>query len=101
EPAAEPESTREPRVQPGQRWPAKRLWKRRCVEKSKGRLFHSAWESRTNREIPTFPQPQQQQAFYGYISNGSTGSARVTFLDGLTGPRWRPSAVSETRPKEL
>ncbi|MGB9436224.1 MAG: hypothetical protein WBQ89_28500, partial [Candidatus Acidiferrum sp.] len=34
--------------------------------------------------IPTFPQPQQQQAFSGYISNGSTGIARVTFLDGLT-----------------
>src|ERR1700756_5320504 len=57
---------------------------RRGVEKPKGGLFHTAWESRTNREIPTFPQPQQQ-AFYGYISNGSTGSARVTFLDGLTG----------------
>src|SRR5246127_5920095 len=59
---------------------------RRGVEKPKGGLFHTAWESRTNREIPTFPQPQQQ-AFYGYISNGSTGSARVTFLDGLTGER--------------
>ncbi|HEY6270082.1 MAG TPA: hypothetical protein VIX11_17405, partial [Candidatus Acidoferrum sp.] len=34
--------------------------------------------------IPTFPQPQQQQALFGYISNGSTGIARVTFLDGLT-----------------
>ena len=54
------------------------------MEKPKGGLFHSAWESRTNSEIPTFPQPQQQQAFSGYISNGSTGSARVTFLDGLT-----------------
>jgi len=30
------------------------------------------------------PQPQQQQAISGYISNGSTGSARVTFLNGLT-----------------
>jgi hypothetical protein len=30
------------------------------------------------------PQPQQR-VFSGYISNGSTGIARVTFLDGLTG----------------
>jgi hypothetical protein len=56
---------------------------RRCVEKPKGGLFHSAWKSRTNREIPTFPQPQQQ-AFSGYISNGATWVALVTFLDGLT-----------------
>ena len=50
-----------------------RLWKSRC-----------AWESRKLREIPTFPQPQQQQTF-GYISNVSTTPATVTFLDGLTG----------------
>src|SRR5712692_7294533 len=75
EPAAEPESAREPRVQPGKKWPAKRLWKRRSLREL-GNPFG----------IPTFPQPQQQQALSGYISNGSTGIARVTFLDGLTGP---------------
>src|ERR1019366_522705 len=37
-----------------------RLWKRRCVEKPKGRLFHSAWKSRTHRGIPTFPQPRRR-----------------------------------------
>ncbi len=74
EPAAESESAGEARIQPGTKWPAKRLWKRRSLREL-GNPFG----------IPTFPQPQQQQAFYGYISNGSTGSARVTFLDGLTG----------------
>src|SRR5271167_643406 len=64
--------------------PAKRLWKRRSLREL-GNPFG----------IPTFPQPQQQQAFYGYISNGSTGSARVTFLDGLTGVGVLTSAVSE------
>ncbi|HEY1471850.1 MAG TPA: hypothetical protein VGF61_22620, partial [Candidatus Acidoferrum sp.] len=44
-----------------------------------------AWKSRKKRGIPTFPQPQQQQTF-GYISNVSTTPAKVTFLDGLTGP---------------
>ncbi|HKV60367.1 MAG TPA: hypothetical protein VJO16_00510, partial [Candidatus Acidoferrum sp.] len=34
--------------------------------------------------IPTFPQPQQQQAISGYISNGTTWIARVTFSNGLT-----------------
>jgi len=33
---------------------------------------------------PTFPQPQQQQAISGYISNGSTEIARGTVPDGLT-----------------
>ncbi len=78
EPAAESESARENRNQPGQtgaRRPAKRLWKRRSLREL-GNPFG----------IPTFPQPQQQQALFGYISNGSTGIARVTFLDGLTRP---------------
>ncbi|HTF22628.1 MAG TPA: hypothetical protein VK937_01780, partial [Candidatus Limnocylindria bacterium] len=77
EPAAESESARENRNQPGQtgaQRPAKRLWKRRSLREL-GNPFG----------IPTFPQPQQQQALSGYISNGSTGIARVTFLDGLTG----------------
>ncbi|HKV61671.1 MAG TPA: hypothetical protein VJO16_07145, partial [Candidatus Acidoferrum sp.] len=30
------------------------------------------------------PQPQQQQAISGYISNGTTWIARVTFSNGLT-----------------
>jgi len=55
----------------------------KAVEKAKGGLFHSAWESRTNREIPTFPQPQRQ-AFSGYIANGATWIARVTFSNGMT-----------------
>src|SRR5579859_4631874 len=55
----------------------------KTVEKPKSGLFHSAWESRTNREIPTFPQPQRQ-AFSGYISNGATWIARVTFSNGMT-----------------
>src|SRR4029077_9221544 len=74
EPAAESESTGEAGVHPGSKWRTKSLWKRRSLREL-GNPFG----------IPTFPQPQQQQAFYGYISNGSTGSARVTFLDGLTG----------------
>src|ERR1035441_7788807 len=37
-----------------------RLWKRRCVEKPKGRLFHSVWESRTHRRVPPFPQPRRR-----------------------------------------
>jgi hypothetical protein len=39
------------------------------------------------------PQPQQQQAFSGYISNGATWLAPVTFSDGLTrgGPFSTPS----------
>src|ERR1035437_6580197 len=37
-----------------------RLWKRRCEEKPKGRLFLAAWESRTHRGIPTFPQPRRR-----------------------------------------
>src|SRR5207245_8599785 len=56
-----------------QKWPAKRLWKRRSLREL-GNPFG----------IPTFPQPQQQQALFGYISNGSTGITRVTFSDGLT-----------------
>src|SRR6266403_1409603 len=78
EPAAESESARENRNQLGQTGAqrlAKRLWKRRSLREL-GNPFG----------IPTFPQPQQQQALSGYISNGSTGIARVTFLDGLTGP---------------
>src|SRR6267143_6710777 len=70
EPAAEPESTRENRNQPGQtgaQRPAKRLWKRR-----------SLCELGNPIGIPTFPQPQQQQTFSGYISNGSTWIARGT-----------------------
>src|SRR5208337_1706387 len=51
----------------------KRRWKSRC-----------AWESRTPRGIPVFPQPQQQAS--GYISNVSTTPATVTFLNGSTGP---------------
>ena len=51
----------------------------KAVEKT---LASRAWKSLRDSH---FPQPQQQQAFYGYISNGSTGSARVTFFDGLTG----------------
>jgi hypothetical protein len=74
EPPAESESAGAARVQPGTKWPAKRLWKRRSLREL-GNPFG----------IPTFPQPQQQQAFYGYISNGSTGSARVTFLEWLDG----------------
>src|SRR5208337_61584 len=54
------------------RRPGQRQWKSRC-----------AWESRTPRGIPTFPQPQQQT--FGYISNVSTTPARVTFLNGSTG----------------
>src|SRR5882762_10381122 len=76
EPAAEPKSTRENRNQPGQtnaQRPAKRLWKRRSLREL-GNPFG----------IPTFPQPQQQQTFSGYISNGSTWIARVTFSNGLT-----------------
>jgi hypothetical protein len=76
EPAAESESAGAARVQPDTKWPAKRLWKRRSLREL-GNPFG----------IPTFPQPQQQQAFSGYISNGSTGIARVTFLDGLTRSR--------------
>src|SRR5208283_6049942 len=53
-----------------------RQWKSRC-----------AWESRTPRGIPTFPQPQQQT--FGYISNVSTTSATVTFLNGSTGTSLR------------
>src|SRR6267154_5352246 len=74
EPSAESESAGTGRVQPSTKWPAKRLWKRRSLREL-GNPFG----------IPTFPQPQQQQAIFGYISNGSTGIARVTFLDGLTG----------------
>src|SRR5713226_6024911 len=73
EPAAEPESAREPRVQPGKKWPAKRLWKRRSLREL-GNPFG----------IPTFPQPQQQQAISGYKSNGATWEATVTFSNGLT-----------------
>src|SRR5712671_4522370 len=76
EPAAESESARENRNQPGQtgaRRPAKRLWKRRSLREL-GNPFG----------IPTFPQPQQQQTFSGYISNGATWIARVTFSNGLT-----------------
>src|SRR5205807_1140979 len=76
EPAAEPESTRENRNQPGKtgtQRPAKRLWKRRSLREL-GNPFG----------IPTFPQPQQQQTFSGYISNGATWIARVTFSNGLT-----------------
>src|SRR6266480_484734 len=73
EPAAESESPGEARVQPDTKWPAKRLWKRRAL-----REFVNPFG------IPTFPQPQQQQALYGYISNGSTEIARVTVPDGLT-----------------
>src|SRR5207253_11141910 len=73
EPAAESESAGETRVQPGTKWPTKRLWKRRSLR-----------ELENPFGIPTSPQPQQQ-ALSGYISNGGTWSARVTFLDGLTG----------------
>src|ERR1700719_1195173 len=75
EPATEPESARASRVQPGKgaQRPAKRLWKRRSLREL-GNPFG----------IPTFPQPQQQQAVSGYISNGATWIARVTFSNGLT-----------------
>jgi hypothetical protein len=76
EPAAEPESARASRVQPGKTGaprPAKRLWKRRSLREL-GNPFG----------IPTFPQPQQQQAFSGYIPNGATWIGRVTFSNGLT-----------------
>src|SRR5229473_2191219 len=75
EPEAEPESAREPRVPPGKKWPAKRLWKRRSLREL-GNPFG----------IPTFPQPQQQQAISGYKSNGATWEATVTFSNGLTRP---------------
>jgi hypothetical protein len=45
----------------------------------------AAWKSRTNPEIPPFPRPQQQ-ALSGYISNGATWVALVTFANGLTRP---------------
>src|SRR5882672_1509673 len=76
EPAAEPESTGENRNQPGKtgaQRPAKRRWKRRSLREL-GNPFG----------IRTFPQPQQQQTFSGYISNGATWIARVTFSNGLT-----------------
>ena len=72
EPAAESESAGAARVPPDTKWPAKRLWKRRSLREL-GNPFG----------IPTFPQPQQQQAFSGYISNGSTGSSRVTGASDL------------------
>src|SRR5712692_9729761 len=92
EPAAEPESAREPRVQLGKKWPAKRLWKRRSLREL-GNPFG----------IPTFPQPQQQQAISGYKSNGATWEATVTFSNGLTrkpnpkfgGEDWDASARKE------
>src|SRR5882762_4554278 len=91
EPAAEPESTRENRNQPGQtgaQRPAKRLWKRRSLREL-GNPFG----------IPTFPQPQQQQTFSGYISNGATWIARVTFSNGLTRSAQKSSpATSQDSP---
>src|SRR5208282_1713211 len=66
------------------RRPGQRQWKSRC-----------AWESRTPRGIPTFPQPQQQT--FGYISNVSTTPARVTFLNGSTGGARRISAIRKRR----
>src|SRR5882672_5761267 len=82
EPAAEPQSTRENRNQPGKtgaQRPAKRLWKRRSLREL-GNPFG----------IPTFPQPQQPQTLSGYISNGATWIARVTFSNGLTRPLRSP-----------
>ncbi len=79
EPATEPKSARKPAAQPSKtrtKQPAKRLGKRRSLREL-GNPFG----------IPTFPQPQQQQAISGYISNGATWEATVTFSNGLTRSR--------------
>src|SRR5260370_28988263 len=56
----------------------KRLWKRRSLR-----------ELGNQKAIPTFPQPRRRRAIFGYISNVSMIIARVTFSNGLTGPRRR------------
>src|SRR5258708_5452878 len=57
------------------------LWKSRCVETQR-QGFHSAWESRQERGIPTFPQPRRRSL--GYITNVPTTLPKVTFLNGST-----------------
>ena len=49
-----------PRADPGSAANAKRLWRSRAVEKSQSRLSHRAWKSRTQRGIPTSPQPRRR-----------------------------------------
>ena len=61
---------------------SERLWKSRCVETQR-QGFHSAWKSRQQRGIPTFPQPRRRRSF-GYIANVPTTFPKVTFLNGST-----------------
>src|SRR5258708_27607033 len=66
------------------------LWKSRCVETQR-QGFHSAWESRQERGIPTFPQPRRRSL--GYITNVPTTLPKVTFLNGST-RHWKPPVSS-------
>jgi hypothetical protein len=62
------------------------------IETSQGKQVHRGRRKGCGKdarfarlEIPTgFPQPQQQQTFSGYISNGATWITRVTFSNGVT-----------------
>jgi hypothetical protein len=62
------------------------------IETSQGKQVHRGRRKGCEKdarfarlEIPTgFPQPQQQQTFSGYISNGATWITRVTFSNGFT-----------------
>jgi len=82
----------------------RRLWKRRCMEKSGRRLSHSDWKSRKRRGIPTFSQPRRRRSFNQRCCQppGCRSMTRAEIGGRSVGPRvlarldtkrWGPSRI--------